>query len=202
MLFRSLPDSTASPSRSRPRRQSRVPKHSRKKRPELSEKTVVVVDQFTKHVGTVKRRGWYPIGSNPTIETATSWESVTVLGAVTDDGDSFFCWTDENLTRFHGIRLLEALKERFGDELVVFLDRAGYFWAQDLWEYVSGTRATETVGDSSVACVRGDDLEVWYFPSKLPELNAVEGCWDQLQEWFKHRLVPDFLTLEEYLQEG
>jgi len=38
-----------------------------------------------------------------------------------------------------------------------------------------------------------------YFPSKLPELNAVEGCWDQLQEWFKHRLVPDLSTLEEYL---
>jgi hypothetical protein len=68
------------------------------------------------------RRGWYPIGSNPTIETATACKSVTVLGAVTDEGDSFYCWTDENLTRFHGIRLLEALKERFGDELVVFLD--------------------------------------------------------------------------------
>ncbi|MFC7058037.1 transposase [Halovenus salina] len=148
------------------------------------------------------RRGWFPIGSNPTVETSTSWESVTVLGAVTDDGDSFYCWTDENLTRFHGIRLLEALQERFGDELVVFLDRAGYFWARDLWEHVSGTRATETVGDSSVACVRGDDLEVWYFPSKLPELNAVEGCWDQLQEWFKHRLVPDLSTLEEYLRQG
>jgi len=58
-------------------------------------KTVVVVDQFTKHVGTVQRRGWYPTGSDPTIETATSWELVTVLGAVTDDGDSFYCWTDE-----------------------------------------------------------------------------------------------------------
>jgi len=127
---------------------------------------------------------------------------VTVLGAVTDDGDSFFCWTDENLTRFHGIRLLEALKERFGEELVVFLDRAGYFWARDLWEHVSGDRATETVGDSSVACVHGDTLDVWYFPPKLPELNAVEGCWDQLQEWFKHRLVPDLSTLEEYIPRG
>jgi len=57
---------------------------------------------------------------------------VTVLGAVTDDGDSFFCWTEENLTRHHGIRLLEALTERFGEKLVVFLDRAGYFWARDL----------------------------------------------------------------------
>ncbi|WP_246084516.1 transposase, partial [Salinadaptatus halalkaliphilus] len=149
-----------------------------KKRPELSEKTVVVVDQFTKHVGTVQRRGWYPIGSNPTIETATSWKSVTVLGAVTDDGDSFYCWTEENLTRFHGIRLLEALKDKFDEELVVFLDRAGYFYARDPWEHVSGERETGTVSDSSVSCVRGDDLEVWYFPSKLPELNAVEGCWD------------------------
>lgn len=43
-----------------------------KKRPELSENTVVVIDQFTKHVGTVQRRGWYPIGSNPTIETTSS----------------------------------------------------------------------------------------------------------------------------------
>jgi len=79
--------------------------------------------------------------------------------------------------------LLEALKERFGDELVVFLERASYFHAKDLREHVSGEREIETVGDSSVSCVRGDNLEVWYFPSKLPELNAVEGCWDQLQEW-------------------
>jgi hypothetical protein len=74
---------------------------------------------------------------------------VTVLGAVTDGGDSFFCWTEENLTRNHGIRLLEALKKRFGEdsalseELVVFLDRAGYFYARDFWEHVSGERETE-----------------------------------------------------------
>jgi len=127
---------------------------------------------------------------------------VTVLGAVTDEGDSFYCWTEENVTRFHGIRLLEALKKRFGEELVVFLDRAGYCYAKDLREHVSGKRETETVGDSSVSCVRGDDLDVWYFPSKLPELNAVEGCWDQLQEWFKYRLIPDLSTLEEYIPRG
>jgi hypothetical protein len=79
---------------------------------------------------------------------------------------------------------------------VVFLDRAGYFY-EDLWEHVSGERETETVGDSSVSCLRGDDLKVWSVPSKLPELNAVEGCWDQLQEWFKHRLIPDLSTLKD-----
>ena len=68
-----------------------------KKRPKLSEKTVVVVDQFTKRVGTVQQLGWYPIGSNPSIEMTNSWDKVTALGAVTDDGESFYCWTEDSL---------------------------------------------------------------------------------------------------------
>ncbi|MEY7851160.1 IS630 family transposase [Natrarchaeobius sp. A-rgal3] len=63
-----------------PRRKSNFSRQW-KKRSELNEKTVVVVDQFTKHVGTVQRRGWYPIGSNPTIETATSRESAAASTA-------------------------------------------------------------------------------------------------------------------------
>jgi hypothetical protein len=55
-------------------------------------------------------------------------------------------------------------------------------YAKDLWEHVSGERETETVGDSSVSCLRGDNLEGWNFPPKLPELNAVEDLWEQLQE--------------------
>ena len=65
---------------------------------------------------------------------------MTVLGAITDDGDSFYCWTEEDLTRFHGIQLLEALTNKFGEEVVVVLDRAGYFYARDLWKHVSGDR--------------------------------------------------------------
>jgi hypothetical protein len=45
--------------------------------------------------------------------------------------------------------LLEALQGEFGEELVVFLDRAGYFYARDVWEHVSGKRETETVGSDS-----------------------------------------------------
>lgn len=168
----------------------------------MSERPVVVVDQFTKRIGTVDRRGWYPIGSEPTIETTNSWEKVTVLGAVTDDGDSFYCWTEENLGTRHGILLLRALQAEFGQKLVVFLDRAGYFYTRNLWEFVSGVRATETIEDTSIERVRGDDLEVWYFPSKLPELNPLEGCWDRLQGWFKHRFIPDLPTLKRHLRRG
>ncbi|MCQ4333134.1 transposase [Natronomonas sp. F2-12] len=159
----------------------------------MSEKTVVVVDQFTKRVGTVQRRGWYRIGSNPTIETSNSWYKVTVLGAVTDDGDSFYCWTEENLTSKQGIWLLGALQEKFGEELVVFLDRAGYFYNRDRWEHVSDEHGNE--GNE-------EHLDVWYFPSKLPELNPVEGRWDRLNEWFKHRLIPGLSALKQQIQRG
>ena len=36
----------------------------------------------------------------------------------------------------------------------------------------------------------------------LPELNAVEGCWNQLQEWFRHRLIQDIPTLNDYISRG
>jgi hypothetical protein len=100
---------------------------------------------------------------------------VTVLGAVTDDGDSFYYWTEENLATRHGIWSLEALEEEFGEELVVFLDHAGYFYTRDLWKHVSGERATKTVRDGSAGCVCGEPLDLWYFPPKLPELNPLEG---------------------------
>ena len=130
------------------------------------------------------------------------YEKVTVLGAVTDDGDSFYCWTEESLTADHGIQLLEALVEEFGEELVVFLDRARYFYAKDLWEHVSGKRETETVGDSSVSCVRGETLDVWYFPPKSPELNPMEGCWRQVKDWFNYRLIEDLDALKQSLGEA
>lgn len=70
---------------------------------------------------------------------------MTVLDAVTDEHDCFYCWTEDNLTSREGICLLGALEERFGEELVVFLDWARYFYNKDLWEHVSDERATETV---------------------------------------------------------
>lgn len=166
------------------------------------ERTVVVVDQFTKRIGTVQRRGWFRIGSEPTVKVTNSWDKVTVLGAVTHEGESFYCWTEENLTRKHGIRLLKALLDEFGDNLVVFLDRAGYFYANDVREFVSNSTEMDTVDDTSITCVKGDKLDLWYFPPKLPELNPVEGCWNQLQEWFSNRFVADLDQLKRELVRG
>lgn len=150
----------------------------------------------------MQRRGWFRIGSNPTVEVTGSRDNVTVLGAVTHGGETFHCWTEETLTADHGVMFLRALHEEFGDDLVILLDRAPYFFAKDLWEFVSGDRETEWVEETSVECVVGDVLRLWYFPSHAPELNPVEAWWNELEAWFNYRLVEDLDQLQELLKRG
>lgn len=122
-----------------------------------------------------------------------------MLGAVTHEGESFYCWTEENLTAAHGTRLLGALTARFGEQLVVCLDQASYFYAKALWKFVSGEERTECIEETSVERVRGDTLQAWYFPPRLPELNPVEQCWNQLDDWFNYRLIEDLDELKTTL---
>lgn len=34
------------------------------------------------------------------------------------------------------------------------------------------------------------------FPPRLPELNSVEQCWNQLDAWFNYRLIEDLPQLQ------
>lgn len=71
----------------------------------------------------MRRHGWHRIGSRPTVEVAPSTYRVTVLGAVTHYGRSFYYWTEENLTAAQGIRLLAGLEAEFGGKLLALIDR-------------------------------------------------------------------------------
>jgi hypothetical protein len=81
--------------------------------------------------------------------------------------------------------LLQTLLKEFSEKLMVFPDRAPYSYAKDLREFVRGERSVEYIEDTSIACVRGETLQVWYFPSRLPELNPLEQCWNQFKSWYR-----------------
>lgn len=164
--------------------------------------TFVAVDQSSKYVGTVERKGWYPIGSEPRRPVWNARNKVTTLGAITHDGESLYLSTEEYLTASHGIRLLEALKREFGEKLIVLLDQASYFYAKDLWEHVSGERSIETIDDTTIKCTEGDELKIWYFPSHLPELNPVESCWNQFKNWYKYRFIETLAEVKSTLPEA
>lgn len=164
--------------------------------------TSLAVEQSSKYVGTVERKGWYPRGSEPRRPVWNARTKVTVLGAITPEGDNLYFLTEEYLTAEHAIHLLGALKREFGDKLVVFLDQASYFSAKDLWEYVSGERTTDAVDDTTIECVEGEDLRIWYLPSHLPELSPVENCWNQFKNWYKYRFIETHEELKATLPEA
>jgi len=92
---------------------------SKKKRRQLIEHgwTIVTVDQHHKPVATIRRRGWFPTGSDPPVEVSGSRHGVTILGAVSHEAESFYTWSEETLTAAHGIRLLQAIKDEFGEKV-------------------------------------------------------------------------------------
>jgi len=59
-----------------------------------------------------------------------SWDKVTALGAVTDDGESFYCWTEDSLKTQHGLWLLKAPQEVFGEDTGSPTRRGSYRFSQ------------------------------------------------------------------------
>lgn len=106
-----------------------------KKRRELiqDDYTIVTVDQHNKPIETVQRRGWFETGSRPSVKVSGSRKSVTFLGGVTNEGDSFYYLTEETLTGEHAVAYLRSPQAEFGEKIVVLLDRAPYFYAKKVW---------------------------------------------------------------------
>ena len=106
-----------------------------------------------------------------------AWESIKLLGAVSDTGESFFLPCEENFNSDTTIRLLDALQTEFGENICVVLDNASYFTANAVHEFVEDT-----------------PIELCYLPRGSPELNPAEECWHQLNQALGNRL---FDTLDE-----
>jgi transposase InsO family protein len=106
-----------------------------------------------------------------------AWNSIKLLGAVSDSGESFFLPCEESFNSDTTIRLLDALQTEFGEKLCVVLDNASYFTANAVQEFVEDT-----------------PIELCYLPRGSPELNPAEECWRQLNQTLGNHL---FTTLDE-----
>jgi transposase len=112
-----------------------------------------------------------------------SRKRVNMLGAVTDDGDSFVCLTPDRFNSVVALHFLRALQHEFGEKLVILLDNAPYFIANEL---------------KKQAAAAGLLLE--YFPSHSPELNPLEPCWEQLRKGRANQLFLTTTEVEAYLR--
>ena len=83
-----------------------------------------------------------------------AWESIKLLGAVSDTGESFFLPCEENFNSDTTIRLLDALQTEFGKKLCVVLDNASYFTANAVQDNA------EFLTELGLECVRQPDRRI------------------------------------------
>jgi hypothetical protein len=86
------------------------------------------------------------------VGVSASREGVNLLGAVTEYGETTVLECGGSFTGEVTIRFLEHLQTEFGEKLVVLLDQATYFTADE-------------------------PIELVYFPTGSPDLNPTEEYW-------------------------
>ena len=120
---------------------------------------------------------WFPEGERPSLPVTGAWESLKLLGAVSDSDEKFVLPCAENFNSDTTIRLLDALQTEFGEKICVVLDNASYFTAAKVRDFVDDT-----------------PIELCYLPRDSPKLNPAEECWRRLNQELGNRL---FHSLDE-----
>jgi hypothetical protein len=106
-----------------------------------------------------------------------AWDSIKLLGAVSDTDETFFLPCAENFNSDTTIRLLDALQTEFGEKLCVVLDNASYFTANAVQNFVEDS-----------------PIELCYLPRGSAPVNPAGECWKKLNQALGNRL---FETLDE-----
>lgn len=143
-------------------------KTSKKLTSTLPEKyTTVAIDQTRKTVGCDLYRAWFPSGARVPLPYWKTYDSVKLLGALTESGETFVTEVADAFTSDVTVRFLRALQTEFGDHLHIILDNAAYFSSNQVADFVDSTA-----------------IKVTYLPTGSPDMNPVEECWRQ----FKYQL--------------
>jgi hypothetical protein len=141
--------------------------------------TVVTIDQNRQELANLIY-AWFPKGERPTLPVSGAWESLKLLGGVTNDDETFFLPCEDNYTSDLTIRLLDALQTKFGEKLCVVLDNASYFAANKVQDFAEDT-----------------PLELCYLPRGSPELNPTEECWHRLSQRLGNQLFEELDVLRD-----
>jgi transposase len=139
--------------------------------------TVITIDQFRKAVGADLTYAWFPVGERPTVDVSASQDGLNFLGALTKNGETMFLECTGSFTKEVTVRFFEALQARFGEKLVIVLDKGSYFTANKVKEFAEETK-----------------IELLYLPTGMAKLNPTEECWRQLRSALGNRY---FGTVDE-----
>lgn len=126
-------------------------------------------------------RAWFPAGDRVSLPYWKTYEGVKLLGALTENGETFVTEVADTFRSEITIRFLQALQVKFGRYIHVILDNASYFASNKVAEFVENS-----------------SIKVTYLPTGSPDMNPVEECWRQL----KHKLGNRYFTTIEELRQA
>jgi transposase len=138
----------------------------------------VAVDQTRKAVGCDLYRAWFPRGERTALPYWKTYEGVKLLGAVTEDGETFFTEVADSFTSDVTVRFLRALQAEFGEHLHVVLDNARYFASNQVEDFVEDTA-----------------IQLTFLPTGSPDMNPVEECWRQFKRALGNHYFGDLTEL-------
>ena len=122
------------------------------------EYTILAIDQ-TRQILSKLIYAWFLEGERPSLPVTGAWDSIKLLGAVSDIGETLFLPCEENFNSDTTIQLLDALQTEFDEKLCVVLDNASYFTANAVQEFVKEM-----------------PIELCYLPRGSSELNPAGEC--------------------------
>jgi len=115
-------------------------------------------------VGADLAYAWFPVDERSTRLLSASREGLNFLGALTETGETLFLECSGSFTKETTVRFLQALQAKFGEKLVVVLDKGSYFTANKVKEFAEDSK-----------------IELLYLPTGMAKLNPTEECWRQIR---------------------
>jgi transposase len=140
--------------------------------------TVVCIDQTKTSVNSDPTKAWFRWNSRPSVELSGLRDLTCLLGAVTEDGESFFARFPEYVTADYAKHFILEIYEEFENDLIVLLNGASHFRAS-------------TVMDLAAR----DGLAFVRLPAYRLDLNPVEECWRQLESALGNRYFESMIDL-------
>ena len=145
---------------------------------------VVCIDQTKTSVNGDPTQAWFERNSRPNVELSGLRDWTCLLGAVTEDGESFFSRFPEYVTAQHAKHFILPLYKEFEKDMIIFLDGTSYFRA---------SAVTDLAARDGLALVR--------LPAYRPDLNPVEECWRQLDSALGNRYFESINDLTKRIDE-
>jgi len=145
-------------------------------------RTIVWVDQSGFYLLPMAVRTWAPCRHTPILRVPLTHDHLAAIGGLTPEGRLFLQTQDHAYRSPDVVRFLRVLLRKIRGKLLVIWDGAPIHRGQPIKDYL--------------ACGAAKRLHLEQLPGYAPELNPVEGLWNDLKPTFRTP-IQRFLEISE-----